>query len=91
MSSNEVEFINTVIDVNRPIKKPKALDVPIASLEGTSLFIRYGVNKVPPPIPRIPEISAKKNPIILAFMKLGNEGRLVDLLSINILYAVKKT
>ena len=58
-------LVKIVIDAPNPIKKPKALDVPIAIFEGICFLIKQGKNKVAPPIPINPEIMEKQKPIKL--------------------------
>ena len=63
-----------------PIKKPNALEVPIASLEEILLLIRYGTNNVAAPIPRSAEIPEKIKLIILAFRLPGRDDSFFVLL-----------
>ena len=65
------ELIKILIEAARPIKKPKALEVPIANLPGILFLIKYGTNKVAPPIPTKLEMIAKKNPTVLEKKLLG--------------------
>ena len=51
-----------LIDTPSPIKKPSALDVPIANFAGMLCSVKYGTNKVAPPIPTNPEIMEKIKP-----------------------------
>ena len=53
------------------MKKPKTLDVPIASLGGMLFLIKKGTNKVAPPIPTMPEIIEKIKLIIFESNRLG--------------------
>ena len=51
-----------LIDAPSPIKNPNALEVPMANLAGIFFLIKYGTNKVAPPIPTKPEIIEKIKP-----------------------------
>jgi len=59
------------MDAPRPIKKPKTLAVPIASLGGIFFLMRKGTNSVAPPIPTTPEIIEKRKAIIFDCHRLG--------------------
>ena len=65
------ELIKILTEAPRPIKNPRALEVPIANLAGTSFLIKYGTNKVAPPIPTIAEMLENKNPTILEIKLFG--------------------
>ena len=45
----------------------------MANLAGIFFLIKYGTNKVAPPIPTKPEIIEKKNPIILEMKLFGRD------------------
>ena len=51
-----------LIDAPSPIKNPNALEVPMANLAGIFFLIKYGTNKVAPPMPTKPEIIEKIKP-----------------------------
>jgi|MEHZ01.3.fsa_nt_MEHZ010680998.1_1 hypothetical protein len=65
-----------LIDAPSPIKNPNALDVPMAILGGILFLIKYGTNKVAPPMPTKPEIIEKTKPIKLE-LKLFGMGELL--------------
>ena len=65
IGSKYKELIKILIEAPSPIKKPSALDVPIANLAGMLCSIKNGTNKVAPPIPTKPEIIEKIKPIKL--------------------------
>ena len=59
------------IEAPNPINKPNTLDVPMANLEGIFFLIKYGTNKVAPPIPTKPETIEKQKPIKFEINLLG--------------------
>ena len=60
-----------LIDTPSPIKKPSALDVPIANFAGMLCLVKYGTNKVAPPIPTNPEIIEKMKATMLEIKLFG--------------------
>jgi hypothetical protein len=65
-----------LIDAPSPIKNPNALEVPMANLAGIFFLIKYGTNKVAPPMPTKPEIIEKIKPTKLE-TKLFGMGELL--------------